>query len=203
MIKKNPPFHLVSRFIKKIPKGLVLDIGAGKGRNSFFLAKNKFRVKAIDINKDNVENIKTMSKRHNWPIEAKCSDFRKFRFIPSKYSLILAIQCFNFVKKSEFDKIIEKIKESLIPNGVLIISVFITTDPTYKKLRKKYEPMEENTFYSKKAPHWWHFFKKNELKKYFKSGYEILYYEEKIVEDKKPQPHFHGIGEMVVKKILE
>lgn len=203
MIEKIPPFHLVSRFFEQIPKGLVLDIGAGKGRNSFFLAKNKFRVEAIDVNKDNVENIKKMSKTHSWLIKAKCSDFRKFRFIPSKYSSILAIQCFNFIKKSEFDKIIEKIKESLSSNGILIISVFTTADPTHKKLRKKYKPIEENTFYSKKIPHWWHFFKKNELKKYFKSGYEILHYKEKIVEDKKPQPHFHGIGEMVVKKISE
>ncbi len=203
MIEKIPPFHLVSKFFEQIPKGLVLDIGAGKGRNSFFLAKNNFSVEAIDMSKDNVENIKRMSKRHNWLIEARCSDFRKFRFIPSKYSSILAIQCFNFVKKSEFNKIIEKIKNSLNADGILIISVFTTADSTYKKLKKKYRPIEENTFYSKKTPHWWHFFKKNELRKYFKSGYKILYHKEKIVKDKRPQPHSHGIGEIVIKKTSE
>jgi len=202
-MKQTQTFHLVSKFVKKIPKGVVLDIGAGQGRNSFFLARKGFKVEAIDINKENIKKIKQLVKKNNLPVKAKYSDVEKFKFLPSKYSLILGIQCFNFIKKSKFDKIIKRIKKSLDTDGMLIISVFTTADPTYKRLRKKYKPPEENTFYSKKFPHWWHFFKKNELKRYFKSGYKILFYKERLVKDKKPYPHSHGIAEMVIKKLSE
>jgi hypothetical protein len=44
---------------------------------------------------------------------------REFQFTANKYSLILAIQSLNFIKKSDFEKIIEKIKDSLIKGGFL------------------------------------------------------------------------------------
>jgi len=197
------PFHLVSKFLKNIPQGLVLDIGAGMGRNSFFLAQNGFTVEAIDINENNINNIKKISEENNWRIQAFSQNLKNFDFINSKYSLILAIQCFNFIKKSEFDNVIEKIKNSLKQNSLMIISAFTTEDPSYKKLKEKHKPVEENTFYSANQPNWWHFFNKNELKQYFNSDFEILHFKEKIVEDQKPQPHFHGICEMVIKKISE
>ena len=137
MKKSSKPFHLISKFLKKINTGNALDIGSGMGKNSFFLAKKGFKVEAIDINKKNIEMIKKISKENNWKIKATCGDFKKIKLAKSKYSIILAIQCFNFIKKSEFEKLIEKIKKSIIKNGIIIISVFTIEDPTYKKLIKK------------------------------------------------------------------
>jgi tellurite methyltransferase len=194
------PYHLLLKFFHQIPKGLVLDIGSGRGRNSFFLAKKGFEVEAIDIDQQSINEIKKTIQENKLSIKARCLDLREFQFTANKYSLILAIQSLNFIKKSDFEKIIEKIKDSLIKGGFFIISAFTISDPSFKKFKKKSQPIEENTFYSKKTPNWWHFFKKNELKKYFQSGFEILYYLERIVKDKKPLPHTHSIVEMVVRK---
>jgi len=202
MVKINTyhPYHLLLNFFHQIPKGLVLDIGVGKGRNSFFLAKKGFKVEAIDINKEFIKNIRKFAKENKFSIKTKCLDLRKFKFIPDKYSLILAIQSLNFIKKSEFEEVIEKIKNSLTKNALLIISAFTVNDSSFKKFQKKHKPIEEDTFYSKKSPHWWHFFKKNELKRYFHSGFKTLYYSERKVKDTKPFPHTHSIVEMIVKK---
>ncbi|MCX6736474.1 MAG: methyltransferase domain-containing protein [Candidatus Parcubacteria bacterium] len=200
---KMPSFHLVSKFYKKIPLGASLDIGTGKGKNAIFLAENEFKVDAIDINEENIKNIKQIAENNKLSIKALVLNMIIFKYPILKYSLILAIQCLNFIKKSEFEILIEKIKKSLIKDGILIISVFNTDDPSYKKLIKKHKPKEENTFYSKQIPHWWHFFGKNELKNYFDSKYKILYYKNKMVKDKKPSSHSHGITEMVIKKLHE
>lgn len=198
---KIPPFHLVHKFYKETSPGVSLDIGTGKGKNTFFLAENGFKVEAIDINEENIKTIEQIAQDNKLPIKAIVSDMMDFEFPVSKYSLILAIQCFNFIKKSEFEILIEKIKRSLVKDGVIIISVFNTDDSSYKRLTGKYNPEEENTFYSKELPHWWHFFKKDELKNYFDWKYRILYYEDKLVEDKEPSLHSHGITEIVIKKL--
>jgi len=43
------PNTTLEKFLPLIPKGRALDIGAGQGRNSIFLAKNGFEVEAIDL----------------------------------------------------------------------------------------------------------------------------------------------------------
>jgi 2-polyprenyl-3-methyl-5-hydroxy-6-metoxy-1,4-benzoquinol methylase len=60
------PYHLLLKFFHQIPKGLVLDIGSGKGRNSFFLAKKGFEVEAIDIDQQSINEIKKPSKKINF-----------------------------------------------------------------------------------------------------------------------------------------
>ena len=194
-------YHLLEKFLSQAPTGEALDIGAGRGKNSLFLADKGFQVEAIDINKENLDIIKKISSERKLEIRINNSNLKDFKFVSSKYSIILAIQSLNFIKKSEFEIVIEKIKDSSAKNGLLFISVFLVTDPSFEKFQNKNKPIEENTFESKKPPYWWHFFKKDELKNYFGEDYQVLYYQERIVKDKKPIPHFHGIGEIVVKKI--
>ena len=43
------PSRIVQDFYNLAPKGRVLDIAAGNGRNALFLAKNGFYVDAVDI----------------------------------------------------------------------------------------------------------------------------------------------------------
>ncbi len=51
------PDPLLVKYLPQIPKGKALDIGAGEGRNSFFLAKEGFEVEAIDIVKEGLKNV--------------------------------------------------------------------------------------------------------------------------------------------------
>lgn len=149
MSEQTPPFHLVKRFLPKIKKGVVLDIGAGGGRNSVFLAKHDFQVEAFDINKQNIEGLKLLVKQLNLKIKIKKSDVKKFKFQPKKYALILAIQSLIWMKKSEFIRIIKKIKTSLKNEGVIIISGFTTKDQSYLNFKSKKPPKGKNTFYGK------------------------------------------------------
>ena len=199
-----PPFHLVKKFLPKIKIGVALDIGTGNGRNSFFLAQNSFGVEAFDIDKQNVKNLKNLAKQLNLKIKAKKSDVKKFKFQSKKYDLILAIQSLIWMKKTEFIKIIKKIKTSLKPGGITIISGFTTKDQSYLNLKSVRVPKGKNTFYSKSGKKYWQFLDKQELKRYFDKDFKILYYKEKLIREKGhdglSKYHNHGIAEIVAKR---
>ena len=59
-LKSSPTLE---KYINEIPKGKALDIGAGEGRNSIFLAKNEFDVTAIDKIKQGLDKIKKLAKK--------------------------------------------------------------------------------------------------------------------------------------------
>ena len=54
---------ILVKYLDKIPKGKALDIGAGEGRNSLFLAQNGFEVKAIDKIPDGLKKCEDLAKK--------------------------------------------------------------------------------------------------------------------------------------------
>lgn len=193
--------NILEKFLHLIPRGEALDIGAGKGRNSIFLAKNGFKVEAIDKIAEGLKKCRNFAKKYNLPIKTKLCDVRKFEFKKSKYSLVIARASLDFLKKSEIESIIKKIKKSLISQGFIYFVVFSTKDPMYKKIKKlKLKEIEENTFYLPKYKTYRHFFTQKELKQMFKD-FKIIHLKQKRIKDTGPQKlHFHNIIEIIVQK---
>jgi len=196
------PSPVLKKFINMVPKGIALDIGAGEGRNSFFLAKNGFYVEALDKNSDGLEKCDNFAKENNLAISTKVCDIEDFEFPENKYSLIIAKNSLDFTKKSELDKLIKKIKKSLILDGFIYLSVFSEKDPAYQKIKKMgLEEVEKNTFYLPKYKTFRHFFALEELKEMFRN-FEIIYLEETEIKDPghgKIPPHVHYTIEFVAK----
>lgn len=114
---KNPS-KLLIEFIHLSKKGKALDIAAGLGRNSLFLAENGFIVDAVDISDVAIEKLKTLHKNIN-PIHA---DLKTFRPSENSYDLIIN---FNFLERSLFPYI----KDALKKDGVLIFETFLEGSP--------------------------------------------------------------------------
>lgn len=108
------PSKLLVDFISLATKGRALDIAAGLGRNSLFMAENGFFVDAVDISDVAIERLKTLHPHIN-PIH---QDLRLFRPEPDSYNLIVNI---NFLDRTLFPYI----KESLKKDGVLIFETFL------------------------------------------------------------------------------
>ncbi len=120
------------------------------------------------------------------------ADIKDYKMPNNFYDAILAFNSLIFLKKSEFIDVIEKIKDSLTPGGLIFIALFTIDDPSYKSFRENSKPVEKNTFFSKRNGQYWHFMDKGELQNLF-SDFETLFYEETMVHDNLPIPHDHGM----------
>lgn len=196
-LKPNP---VLENFLYLIPKGIALDIGAGEGKSSIFLAQNGFKVETIDKIGEGLKKCRDFAKKYSLPIKTKVCDIRKFGFKQNKYSLIIARVSLDFLKKSEIESIIKKIKKSLIPQGFVYLVVFSVKDLFYQKIKElKLKEIEKNTFYLPRYKTYRHFFTQKELKNLFKD-FKIHHLKQKQIKDIHDRPHFHNVIEILAQK---
>lgn len=198
------PSPVLEKFIDLVPKGLALDVGAGEGRNSFFLAKNGFKVEAIDKTKEGLEKCEKIAQENNLPITTAVCNITNFDFKKDKYSLTIAKHVLDFLKNSEAKTIVEKIKKSLVSDGFAYISVFSINDPVYQKIRNlNLDEIEKDTFYLPKYQGYRCFFTIDEIESMFKD-FKIVYLKEIEIKDPghgEDKPHIHRAIEIFAQKI--
>jgi len=187
MITPNKNLQIIWSHLPKNSE--VLDLGFGAGRDSLFLAEKGFNVTAVDISPERCEELsKIVSREGLQNTQIHCQNIKDFEIKKEKYSLINAINVIQFLEKSSGLEMIGKIKESIAKGGYVIINSFTKQDPAFLK-------RPQNCF-----------FEKDEMKNLF-SDFEIVSYEEKIVDDSGhpgakgyEEPHQHGIVSIVAKR---
>lgn len=149
------PRQIVYDILKYKNLGTVLDMGAGFGRHSLFLAHNGFHVTAVEIEQDRLDRIRNQAENLGVSIQTIKSDIADF--VPAeKYDVVLSTMVLHFLPKETAHKAIETMQEYTNKDGLNVVSVY--TDENPAGLRP-------------------YLFEKNELKNAY-SGWEILEYEE-------------------------
>lgn len=116
------PSSVVTRLTKYIKEGRALDLGAGQGRNSVWLAQQGFNVEARDISEQGVNAIQQNAVKSNVSIETIKSDAREG--LDKAYDAILLINLLHFMNRADALKVIEDVKEHTVPNGINIVNAF-------------------------------------------------------------------------------
>ncbi|MBM3205800.1 methyltransferase domain-containing protein [Candidatus Shapirobacteria bacterium] len=194
------PSRGLKAVLKYAEKGDALDIGAGTGADSLFLAQNGFRVEAIDKNTEDLKELDFFAKKYKLPIQIKTSDIRKIRLPKEKYSLVVAITSLDFLRLSEIKSIFAKIKISLKKEGIFYFAAFSTKDPSFKISKKAdFKMIEKNTFYFPKIKSERHYFQEKELRSLLKD-FEIIKFEEIYKKHIPKTKHFHNFFRVIAKK---
>ncbi len=209
------PDKEVECLAKNIKGGKALDIGAGDGRNSIFLSKERFSVCSIDASATEIERLKKHAIRENVAVSAKTSDVRNFSFPKKSYHLVVAANVLGFLSFSDFKKTIRKIEGSLVLGGIFYLSVFSTDDPSYINLTKqaekedvrkgrRVERVEETTFLveeiATKKSRFVHFFTEKELESVF-SQMKIINIKKEWFEDVfHGKLHYHDTIKLIARK---
>jgi tellurite methyltransferase len=92
------PDHVLVDYGSLVPKGCVLDLGMGEGRNSFFFAKMGYEVEGFDISQTAIERCVRMAKNENLEVEAEGKDLREVDIPKGRYSLIIVAWVLKFFK---------------------------------------------------------------------------------------------------------
>ncbi|MBZ0289740.1 MAG: methyltransferase domain-containing protein [Anaerolineae bacterium] len=190
------PDPMLVEYAGLIPPGNVLDLGIGEGRNAFFLARNGYEVRGIDIAQTAVERCNTQAARLGLPVTARVGNITEHEIPKGQYALISSTMTLQFMKPSESHIVFERMKAGLAAGGVLYLTIFSTDDPSYARLSQSGEAVEPNTFFAERLGQHIHFFTKAEILDAF-ADLKLIYIAEQVSYDPGhggvPEPHYHGI----------
>lgn len=170
----------------------VVDIGAGEGRNSFYLAKQGFTVVAIEPSDVGVKKMINYAKQNEIQIEIIKADF--FNGVRNIFNIdfFIASTVLNHFSLKEIIQAKKEIYSRLNQKGYIFVSVFTEDDPGF--LQKDVPEASECRITIKR------YFKQNELKELF-SDWRILEYREEYFQDlTHGKPHYHGIAILFAQK---
>lgn len=194
------PDHILVEYGSLVPKGNVLDLGIGEGRNAFFFAKMGYEVEGFDISQTAIERCIGRAENANLKVKAEVKDLREVDIPQRKYSLIIAAWVLNFFKKKEAEEIIQKIKNGVKKDGLVYISIFSLDDPGYERAKQRLESVGENTFYSSKRKYFIHYFTEKEVLIMFPDLKIIYYAKGRGLDLEHGEPHYHGFIEYIGQK---
>ena len=109
--------------LHRLPKGRVLDVAAGSGRNALYLASHGFQVDALDRDEQAMAQLAATAKQRNLPnltvrtVDLERKTDERPEFPKQEYDVIVV---FFYLHRALFPALIDSLK----PNGVLIYETF-------------------------------------------------------------------------------
>lgn len=179
VVDPNQPNEFITRFIKYLSSGTLLDLGAGHGRHATFAAEHGFNVTAVEPDKDFCTELNEIP-----GITVVNSDIASYHS-DDKFDVIICAMVLHFLDQREAKHAIELMQESTAAGGINVISAY--TD------QNKADFMKDNPY----GDHGY-LLKPGELKSYYED-WEILEYEEAwtppgIVNEGDTPQSFHKVN---------
>ena len=110
--------------------GSVLSVADGEGRNSVWLARHGHAVTAFDFCQPAVEKAQRLAQKHHVQIQAVCSDWQSFAWMPERYDNVVGI-FFQFVDPVSRAELFRRMDAVLKPGGTLILQGYGIGQLTY------------------------------------------------------------------------
>jgi 2-polyprenyl-3-methyl-5-hydroxy-6-metoxy-1,4-benzoquinol methylase len=159
--KRAPSRFLIENIGLLPPKGRVLDIAMGRGRNSIYLAERGYKVEGVDISSQAIESAMESARDAGVEIDGLVADLEgDYRIAKGAYDVII---CFNYLQRS----LIPDIKNGIRKGGLVVYETFNIDQAQFGKPRNPA-----------------HLLRHNELLDMF-SDFRCLQYHEGVIEDQK------------------
>ncbi len=118
---EEPNAFLAANF-QKIPKGKVLCIAEGEGRNAVFLARQGYQVTAVDQSDVGLEKAKKLAAKHGVNIHCIHADLERFDLGTNQWDGIVSIFC--HVPQQLRESLHRKLTQALKRGGIFLLESY-------------------------------------------------------------------------------
>jgi 2-polyprenyl-3-methyl-5-hydroxy-6-metoxy-1,4-benzoquinol methylase len=126
----------------------VLDIGAGQGRNALHLARQGFRVDAIDPSAAAVTSHRDAASREGLDVHSTRAGFLDHAAEPRSYGTILAMGLIPILDRRGIEQLASRIGLWIAPGGLVFVTAFTVADPSYSRHLTSARSIGKNSFAS-------------------------------------------------------
>jgi cyclopropane fatty-acyl-phospholipid synthase-like methyltransferase len=167
--------------------GPVLDLGAGQGRNTFFLAEKGFSMDAVDPSSVAIDAIRAEAKAKGWAVRTTVSPFQRFSPKRLPYSAILLFGLLQILTRESIDMLLGMVRAWTDARSLVFVTAFTTDDPACILARSEGRAVGKNSFEEKDGTVNT-YLEPGELKDLFR-GFDPIHYWEG-----RGEVHCHGDG---------
>jgi SAM-dependent methyltransferase len=114
----GPPSALLVRWARQLRPGRALDVAAGLGRNALFLARQGWRVDAIDISPTAVQAAARRARARKLRVRWIVADLDRYPLPRARYDLV--VNTF-FLKRRLFPRLMAAVR----PGGLLVVETHL------------------------------------------------------------------------------
>jgi len=108
-----------------LPKGHVLDLAMGEGRNGVFLATKGFQVTGVDISAEGLKKAETLAAELGVTIKTVVADLETYKIRANTFDVII---CTYYLQRNLFPKIAAALK----PGGIALIETYTMDHLQYR-----------------------------------------------------------------------
>ncbi len=197
------PDPLAQRALPYLKEKLnLVDIGCGEGADSVFFAQQGLEVTALDNNNESLNRLKSYADDHGFSkITLENCNIIDYNYLKNYFDAASCLLVGCCMRRSEFEKMLQSVKATLKPNGIMIMSLRNYLDPTFVEYASSLDPIEPNTYYKPDdCCEIRYYIEKGRLKEVF-HDFEVLYYFEGLAPDKYREVEEHGDSYIICRKI--
>ncbi len=125
------PEQVVRNVVKYRTAGSAVELGAGEGRNSLFLASNGFEVSAYDISKVGIGKIAKRAAELKLNVQAEVADVRALN-LQRNFDVVASTYMLHHLSREEALALVKRMQEHTNPEGLNAITVFTKSGDFYK-----------------------------------------------------------------------
>ena len=179
----------------------LLDLGCGEGADSVFFARRGFTVTALEENRAYLKRLRSyISDKGIKNVALVKHDATTYRYPRNRFDVISCILVICCMKRSDFERMLPRVKRCVKPGGIIIMSSRNYLDPELREYRTTQRAIEPNTYRKKEdCCKFMYFIEKGRLRDLF-SDFDVLYSYEGYAPCKYGEHPKHGDSYIICRR---
>lgn len=127
---RAPAAFLLEQKHRLVSGQRALAVADGEGRNGVWLAEQGLEVVSMDASKVALAKANTLARERGVSLKTECADWREWPFPREAFDLVVAI-FIQFTGPGDRALMFEKMKQALVPGGLLLLHGYRTEQLAY------------------------------------------------------------------------